>query len=156
MREVDVVGVRVEQPTNQPLVLLRESEGSRTLPIWIGPVEASAIAQAHQGVRGPRPGTHDLILLVIDALTDRLTHIEIVDFSEGIFRAELHFVSGARVDARPSDAIAVALKAGVRILCAEDVIDEVGLVATSDEDAEIVRFREFLDEIEPEDFGGEA
>lgn len=154
MRELDVVGVRVEQPTNQPLVLLRETEGARYLPIWIGPVEASAIASAHQGIVAPRPQTHDLVLAVLDAVDDHLDEVRIVAVEDGIFRAELRLASGAVVDARPSDAIAVALKVSCRILCIEDVLDVAGIVSSRDEDAEIERFREFLDEIQPEDFEG--
>ena len=152
MREVEVVGVRVEMPTNQPLVLLREAEGNRFLPIWIGAVEASAIAHAQQGTPTARPLTHELMHSVIESLGDELSEVRIVDVRDGIFYALLVFVSGAEVDARPSDSIALALRAGARIVCAEDVLDEAGIASTSDEDAEIEKFREFLEEVAPEDF----
>lgn len=152
MRELEVVGVRVEQPTNQPLVLLREGDGGRYLPIWIGAVEASAIAFAHQGTPSTRPLTHTLMATVIGALGDELREVRILDVDEGVFYASLVFESGADVDARPSDAIALALRCGARILCAEDVLDEAGMAATSQEDQEVEKFREFLKEIEPEDF----
>lgn len=152
MREVEVVGVRVEMPTNQPLVLLRELEGTRYLPIWIGAVEASAIAFAQQGTRSPRPLTHELMNQVITELGDELAEIRIVDVDEGVFFALLVFDSGTQVDARPSDAIALALRAGARIVCAEDVLDAAGITSTHEEDEEIEKFREFLDEVEPEDF----
>ena len=152
MREVEVVGVRVEMPTNQPLVLLRELEGTRYLPIWIGAVEASAIAFAQQGTRSPRPLTHELMNHVITELGDELAEIRIVDVDEGVFFALLVFDSGTQVDARPSDAIALALRAGARIVCAEDVLDAAGITSTHEEDEEIEKFREFLDEVEPEDF----
>lgn len=152
MREVEVVGVRVEMPTNQPLVLLREAQGSRYLPIWVGAIEASAIAFAHQHTETPRPLTHALLATVIEVLGDELREVRIVDVREGVFYAELVFASGAVIDARPSDSIALALRAGVRIVCAEDVLDEAGFASEADEDAEIARFREFLDEVEPEDF----
>lgn len=152
MREVEVVGVRVEMPTNQPLVLLRELEGTRYLPIWIGAVEASAIAFAQQGTRSPRPLTHELMNQVITELGDELVEVRIVDVDEGVFFALLVFDSGTQVDARPSDAIALALRAGARIVCAEDVLDAAGITSTHEEDEEIEKFREFLDEVEPEDF----
>ena len=152
MREVEVVGVRVEMPTNQPLVLLREAEGNRYLPIWIGAVEASAIAFAQQGTQAPRPLTHELMRTMIEALGDELTEVRIVDVKDNVFYAQLVFASGAEVEARPSDSIALALRTGTRILCAEDVLDEAGIVAAREEDEEIEKFREFLDDVKPEDF----
>lgn len=152
MREVEVVGVRVEQPTNQPLVLLRETEGNRYLPIWIGAVEASAIAIAQQGEPTPRPVTHQLMERIIHALDDELDEVRITEVNEGVFHALLHFASGVSVDARPSDSIALALRAGARIVCAEDVLDAAGIESDREEDAEIEKFREFLDTIDPEDF----
>jgi bifunctional DNase/RNase len=152
MREVEVVGVRVEMPTNQPLVLLREVEGSRYLPIWIGAVEASAIAYAQQGTVTPRPLTHELMRDVILALGDELEEVRIVDVRDGVFYASLLFASGAEVEARPSDSIALALRAGARMLCTEDVLDEAGIESTRDEEEEVEKFREFLDEVDPEDF----
>jgi len=153
MREVEVVGVRVEMPTNQPLVLLRELEGSRYLPIWIGAVEASAIAYAQQGTETSRPLTHELMRDVVEALGDELDEVQIVDVRDGVFYASLVFASGAEVGARPSDSIALALRAGARILCTEDVLDEAGIESTRDEEEEVEKFREFLDEVAPEDFG---
>jgi len=152
VREVEVVGVRVEMPTNQPLVLLRELDGGRYLPIWIGAVEASAIAYAQQGTVTARPLTHELMQHIVEALGDELNEVQIIDVRDGIFYANLVFASGSEVEARPSDSIALALRSGARILCAEDVLDEAGILATTDEDEEIEKFREFLDEISPEDF----
>ncbi|NRQ50644.1 bifunctional nuclease family protein [Aeromicrobium stalagmiti] len=152
MREVEVVGVRVEMPTNQPLVLLRETEGSRYLPIWIGAVEASAIAYAQQGTETARPLTHELMQHMVEALGDELDEVRILDVHDGVFFARLVFVSGAEVEARPSDSIALALRAGARIVCTEDVLDEAGIASTTDEDAEVEKFREFLDDVAPEDF----
>ena len=152
MREVEVVGVRVEMPTNQPLVLLRESQGSRYVPIWIGAVEASAIASAHQGTETPRPLTHELVSRLVTALGDELQRVDIVDVREGVFFAELRFASGVTVDARPSDAIAIALRSGAPLFCAEDVLEEAGIFATDEEEQVVEQFREFLDEVDPEDF----
>lgn len=152
MREVEVVGVRVEMPTNQPLVLLREAEGHRYLPIWVGAVEASAIAFAQQGTQTPRPLTHELMHRLVEALGDELEQVQITDVDDGVFFASLVFASGATVDARPSDSIALALRSGTRIVCAEDVLDAAGIESARDEDEQVEQFREFLEAVEPEDF----
>ncbi|WP_229053861.1 bifunctional nuclease family protein [Aeromicrobium sp. Leaf350] len=152
MREVEVVGVRVDMPANQPLVLLREVGGTRVVPIWIGAVEASAIAFALQGTPTARPLTHELMAATVTALGDELERVEIVDVRDGIFFAELHFASGAVVEARPSDGIALALRCEATVLVAEDVLDAAAMVPESEEEEEVERFREFLDDVDPEDF----
>ncbi len=152
MREVDVVGVRVEMPSNQPIVLLRETTGDRYLPIWIGAVEATAIAFAQQGVVPPRPLTHDLMKDLIGATGNELTEVRITEMRDGVFYAVLVLSSGAEVSARPSDSIALALRAGARIVCAEDVLDEAGLEVPEEDEDEVEKFREFLDSVSPEDF----
>ena len=152
MREVDVVGVRVEMPSNQPIVLLREVTGDRYLPIWIGAVEATAIAFAQQGVVPPRPLTHDLMKDLIGATGNELTEVRITEMRDGVFYAVLVLSSGAEVSARPSDSIALALRTGCRIVCSEDVLDEAGLEVPEEEEDEVEKFREFLDSVSPEDF----
>ncbi|GGO91989.1 hypothetical protein GCM10011584_27370 [Nocardioides phosphati] len=152
MREVDVVGVRVEMPSNQPIVLLREVAGDRYLPIWIGAVEATAIAFAQQGVVPPRPLTHDLLRDVIASTGNTLSEVRITSMQDGVFYAELHFASGVEVSARPSDSIALALRTGARIVCAEEVLAEAGLAVPEEQEDEVERFREFLDHVTPEDF----
>lgn len=153
MNELDVVGVRVEMPTNQPIVLLRETAGDRYLPIWIGAAEASAIALAQQGVASPRPLTHDLFRDVLAALGRRLTQVRISEYRDQIFYAELVFDNGVEVSSRSSDAIALALRTGATIYGAEEILDEVGITIPDEEEDEVERFRAFLDEISPEDFG---
>ena len=152
MREVDVVGVRVEMPSNQPIVLLREAAGDRYLPIWIGPVEATAIAFAQQGVVPPRPLTHDLVKDLLEAFGQDLTEVRITEVKDGVFYALLVFGSGVEVGARPSDAIALALRTGTRIVCADEVLSEAGLAVPDEQEEEVEKFREFLDQITPEDF----
>ena len=152
MRELSVVGVRVELPSNQPIVLLREVEGDRYLPIWIGAVEATAIAFAQQGVVPPRPLTHDLLKDVLAATGNELTEVRITDVKDGVFFATLVLGSGVEIGARPSDSIALALRTGSRIVCAEEVLDEVGLAVPAEQEDEVERFREFLDQVTPEDF----
>lgn len=152
MREVDVVGVRVEMPSNQPIVLLRETAGERYLPIWIGAVEATAIAFAQQGVVPPRPLTHDLLRDVITGTGNELAEVRITEVRDGVFYAVLVFRSGVEVSARPSDSIALALRTGTRIVCSDEVLEEAGLPVPAEEEDEVERFREFLDHVEPEDF----
>ncbi|MDQ3485974.1 MAG: bifunctional nuclease family protein [Actinomycetota bacterium] len=152
MREVDVVGVRVEMPSNQPIVLLRESGGERYLPIWIGAVEATAIAFAQQGVVPPRPLTHDLIKDLLAATGHELDEVQITEVKDGIFYASLVLGDGVSVSARPSDSIALALRTGSRIVCADAVLDEAGLTVPDEQEDEVEKFREFLDNISPEDF----
>lgn len=152
MREVEVVGVRVEMPTNQPLVLLRETDGGRYLPIWIGAVEATAIAFAQQGSESVRPLTHELMKSIVEALGDELVEVHITDVEDNVFFARLVFGSGLEVEARPSDSLALALRTGARVLCAEDVLDEAGLMSDHNEDDEVAKFREFLEAIDPDDF----
>jgi bifunctional DNase/RNase len=154
VREVDVVGVRVEMPSNQPIVLLREVAGERYLPIWIGAVEATAIAFAQQGVVPPRPLTHDLLKDVIASTGNELAEVRITEVRDGVFFAVLVFGSGVEVSARPSDSIALALRTGTRIVCADDVLDEAGLPVPEEQEDEVEKFREFLDHVTPEDFEG--
>ena len=152
MREVDVIGVRVEMPSNNPIVLLREVSGDRYLPIWIGAVEATAIAFAQQGVVPPRPLTHDLIKDLLVATGNDLAEVRITEMRDGVFYAVLVFDSGVEVSARPSDSIALALRTGAKIVCAEDVLAEAGLAVPEEQEDEVEKFREFLDHVSPEDF----
>jgi uncharacterized protein len=133
-------------------VLLREVTGERYLPIWIGAVEATAIAFAQQGVVPPRPLTHDLMKDLLDALGQELTEVQITEMKDGVFFATLVLGSGVEVGARPSDSIALALRTGSRIVCAEEVLDEVGLAVPAEQEDEVERFREFLDHVTPDDF----
>jgi bifunctional DNase/RNase len=152
VHELNVVGVRVELPTNQPIVLLKEAAGDRYLPIWIGAVEATAIAFEQQGVRPARPLTHDLLRDVLTALRAPLRKVEITELKENVFYAELIIGDGVRVSARPSDAIALALRVGASISCAESVLSEAGIVIPDEQEDEVEKFREFLDKISPDDF----
>lgn len=152
MRDLDVLGVRVEMPTNQPIVLLRERDGDRYLPVWIGAAEAAAIAFAQQGVTPPRPLTHDLLRDVIAGLGHQLAEVRIVELRDNVFYASLVFADGIEVGSRTSDAIALALRTDAPIRVEDAVIDEAGVVVTEDQDDEVERFREFLDQVSAEDF----
>jgi len=143
-------------PSNQPIVLLREIGGERYLPIWIGAVEATAIAFAQQGVVPARPMTHDLMRDLLTALDAELTQIRITELREGVFYALLVFSSGVEVSARPSDAIALALRTGTPIFGADQVLEEAGIVIPDEQEDEVEKFIEFLDQISPKDFGAES
>ena len=150
--EVSVVGVRVELPSQQPIVLLKEIDGDRYLPIWIGAVEATAIAFAQQGIVTQRPMTHDLMRDLLQSLATPLQSVTITDLRDGIFYAELIFEGGVSVSARPSDAIALAMRTGAVIRSREAVLVEAGIAIPDEQEDEVEKFREFLDNINPEDF----
>jgi bifunctional DNase/RNase len=152
VREVEVVGVRVEMPSNQPIVLLRELMGERYLPIWIGAVEATAIAFAQQGVVPPRPLTHDLLRDVLEATGNEVAEIRITEMRDNVFYASLVLASGVEVSARPSDSIALALRTGSKIVCSEQLLEDAGILVPDEQEDEVERFREFLDQVSPEDF----
>ena len=153
---MEIVGVRVELPSNQPIVLLREQDGSRYLPIWIGNSEATAIATALEGVNPPRPLTHDLMRSVIDAVGALATKVVITEMRDAIFFADLSLdVSGetVRVSSRPSDAIALAVRTGTPVFASPDVLDEAAVhFEEEDEEEEVAKFKEFLEEATVEDF----
>lgn len=159
--ELEVIGVRVEMPSNNPIVLLRDRAGGRYLPIWVGAVEATAIAYAQQGIVPPRPLTHDLLRDILAALGVNLTEVRITALEDGVFYALLVFSNGTEVSARPSDAIALALRVDAPIRGATEVMDEAGIDLPDDEqepdeeqnEEQVEKFREFLDQISPEDFG---
>lgn len=169
-KQLDVVGVRVEMPSSQPIILLKESDGSRFLPIWVGAVEATAIAFAQQGVMPPRPLTHDLLKEVIAATGNKMREVFLSEIRDGVFYAELVFDNGLEISARPSDAIALALRTGTPIYGASTLLAEAGIEINEagaggidgidgiagengqGSEVEVERFREFLDQIDPEDF----
>ena len=155
MIPMDVVGVRMEMPSNTPIVLLREAEGVRYLPIWVGAAEATAIAYAHQGVVPPRPMTHDLMKDLLEALGSEVVEVRITDLSDGVFYATIVLTSGVEVSARPSDAIALALRTGSPIVGASEVLEQAGVEIPDEapEEDQVEKFREFLDQVTPEDFG---
>jgi bifunctional DNase/RNase len=151
VRELDVIGVRVEMPSNQPILLLREVGGTRALPIFIGASEASAIASAQEGLEPPRPMTHDLMVNVLEALNHRLTEVQITEVDDGTYYAVL-LIDGVEISARPSDSVALAVRIGCDIYCAEEVLDEAGIEWPEAEEDEVEKFREFLDQVNPDDF----
>lgn len=151
---VEVIGVRVEMPSNQPIVLIREIGGIRYLPIWVGAVEASAIAFAQQGVIPARPMTHDLLKTILEEMGNPLSLVHLTELREGIFYSELHFQSGQVISARPSDSIAIALRSGAPILASSALFASAGIEIPDAAEDEVEKFREFLDQINPDDFAG--
>src|ERR687885_833027 len=135
-----LVGVRVEMPTNNPIVLLREANGQhRVLPIFIGPVEATAIAFALQGVTTPRPMTHDLLRDLLNSLGVGVDRVVITELRDRTFYAEIQMTNGGngcKVSSRPSDAIALAARLGTPIFANEAVLDEAAVTMSDDEDEE--------------------
>ena len=160
MIQMSLVGVRVEVPTNQPIVLLREESGQRYLPIFIGPPEATAIVYALQGMETPRPMTHDLFKTVLDEMSTHLDRVVITELHDGTFYAEIELDrdgAKSRISSRPSDAIALAVRYGgtIPIFADEAVLDEAGVLFDENEEneeQEVEQFREFLDSVTPEDF----
>lgn len=153
---MELIGVRIELPANQPIVLLRERDGSRHLAIFIGAVEATAIAYALEGVVPQRPMTHDLLRDVSLALGGQVSEVVVTELRNNVFFADLVIDQTGeeiRISSRPSDAIALAVRTGAQILASEAVLEDAGIeMRDEDEEEEIERFREFLDDIQPEDF----
>ena len=155
MRELTVQEVRVSTSGSAPVVVLQEADGGRLLPIWMSAGGAAAIVSATEPPDPARPGVHDLLNDVLTTLSSSLDQVRIVGFEDGQFFAEL-VLQGTVLAARPSDAIALALRVGCPILCAEDVLDEAGVQlapqAPEAPDDEVEKFREFLDSVNPVDF----
>ncbi|MEY2626411.1 MAG: hypothetical protein RJB08_170 [Actinomycetota bacterium] len=162
MNEIEVVGVRLELPANAPVLVLREVEGRRRLmTIHIGGPEASAIHSALEGIEPPRPLTHDLVGELLMAAGGRIRSVTVSELRDQTYYADIVVETPAgekTVSGRPSDAIALALRAGQPIYVADAVIDEVGREMPADdeedgdEEAVVDEFRDFLDTISPEDF----
>jgi len=167
MIPLELVGVRVELPANQPIVLLREPDSGRYLPIWIGGAEAMSISGHLEGEVPPRPLTHQLLVDTVRALGADLEAVHLTDLREGTFYAELHLLQGEAevvISARPSDAIAVAIRFGaVPILVDDELFERVAIELGDvdedegedeavDPDVEVERFRAFLEDLDPDDF----
>jgi bifunctional DNase/RNase len=169
---MEVVGVRIEMPSNQPIVLLKEVDGDRFIPIWVGATEATSIAFAQQGINPSRPLSHDLMRDILQTLDATLLAVQITHLRDGVFFATLQLRTSEdaalAISARPSDAIALALRSQSNIVASRELLDQVGiaiperLIQEMDEmgqpieksSADLDAFRDFLDQINPEDFAG--
>ena len=157
MRELAVVEVRLDEDEGSPVLILAEVEGDRQLAIWMSAAGAAGILAALQEADPDHPSSHELMLALVHSLGGEVSVAHIVGHQEGVFYAEL-IIDGRPVNARPSDAIAVALRAGVPIKVAEAVLDAVGVVPVVEDEEEppsedqVEQFRQFLDSVNPDDF----
>ena len=167
MREMTVYGVSFDLVGKQPIVLLRTAEGRTFLPIWIGHPEAAAILMRLNGQEPPRPLTHDLTLSIIESLDAEVDRVTVTELKDSTFYARITLIrngSEIEIDSRTSDAIAIALRADVKIFADDDVIEESGVEFEGDEpdlnyahrvnlgDVDMDEFRQFLDTVSPDEF----
>lgn len=151
LNEMIVESVRVHMLSSQHVVILRDTGHDRYLPIWIGPWEANAIAMRLQGVTPERPMTHDLFSRTLSELGATLTRIVVSDLADDTFRARLLLQIDGRqleLDARPSDAIALAVRGGVPIFATDSVLDRAGVVPQGAEEEKLSVFREFVNSLD--------
>jgi bifunctional DNase/RNase len=154
--EMSIKGLSVDPITNMPIIVLRETQGERVLPIWVGVFEANAIALQMESVATPRPMTHDLLKSVIDELGGRLERIVVSELKDNTFYATLRLRSqqGAlTVDARPSDAIALALRSGARIFVEEAVIQNARSLDEPSPETGLRRVQKWLEGLSDEELG---
>jgi len=153
---MSIKGLSVDPITNMPIIVLRETQGERVLPIWVGVFEANAIALQMESVATPRPMTHDLLKSVIDELGGRLERIVVSELKDNTFYATLRLRSqqGAlTVDARPSDAIALALRSGARIFVEEAVIQNARSLDEPSPETGLRRVQKWLEGLSDEELG---
>lgn len=153
---MNIKGLMVDPITNMPIIVLREQGGERVLPIWVGVFEANAIALQIESVQTPRPMTHDLLKSVIDELGGRLERIVVCKLEENTFYATLQLRSSKgplTLDARPSDAIALALRSGARIFVEEAVIQNARSFEMSRESVDVGRLQKWLENLSDDDLG---
>ena len=154
--EMTIKGLMVDPITNTPIVILRDKDGQKVLPIWVGIFEANAIALQIENVSMPRPMTHDLLRNVIQDLNGRVQKVVVSDLKENTFYALIYVAVGDHVtaiDARPSDAIALALRAKAPILVEENVIDNAKTLDVGSEQADAERLEKWLEGLDPDELG---
>jgi len=158
--KVNVAGMTIDPASNTPIIILKSDNDDRSLPIWIGLLEATSIASALQNIKFDRPMTHDLFKNFIDAMEMKVSKIEVCDIRDNTFYAEIFFTSEERsfsMDARPSDAIAIALRYEAPIYVHEKVMEKskivIGEAEVSDKSEEGKKWAEYLEKLNPDDFG---
>ena len=154
--EMTIKGLMVDPVTNVPIVILRDKDGQKVLPIWVGIFEANAIALQIENISTPRPMTHDLLRNIIQDLKASVQKIVVCDLQENTFYALIYLgLNGGTVaiDARPSDAIALALRTRAPIFVEDSVIDSAKTVDFTTEKADSDRLHKWLDSLDPEDLG---
>ena len=158
MQQMQIYGVSFDMVGKQPIVLLKTVDGNRFLPIWIGHPEAAAILMKLQGAQTPRPMTHDLLNELLEQLDAKCERVSVTELRDNTFYASITIsVNGSEIeiDSRPSDAIALAVRCQAPIFAAEEVIDESSIEfehEVEDQEEVVERFKDFLDEVSPEDF----
>ena len=159
-RPMVISGLTVDPLTNSPIVILKEIDGERTLPIWIGLLEATAIASELEGIKFSRPMTHDLLKSIIDRIDAEVNKVEVCELKNNTYYALIHLTHEGKeisIDARPSDALALSLRMNAPIFVAEEVISkskQIDLTAEPDDKSEQgKKWQEILEKLNPEDFG---
>ena len=165
MQEMQIYGVSFDLVGKQPIVLLKTADGNRFLPIWIGHSEAAAILMKLQSATTPRPMTHDLVTDMLDQLGAQVVRITVTELRENTFYAQITVQqdgSEVDIDSRPSDAIALAIRADAPIYAADDVIEESAIEFEGDEvnqedlEREVSQFKQFLDHVTPDEFANDV
>jgi uncharacterized protein len=165
MQEMHIYGVSFDLVGKQPIVLLKTAEGNKFLPIWIGHPEAAAILMKLQSASTPRPMTHDLVTDMLDQLGAQVIRITVTELRENTFYAQITVQqdgSEVEIDSRPSDAIALAIRAEAPIFAADEVIEESAIEFEGDEinqedlEKEVSKFKQFLDHVSPDEFAVEG
>ncbi|WP_019159799.1 bifunctional nuclease family protein [Brevibacterium senegalense] len=154
-REAEVVGIRIELPANQSILVLKALDLPRYLPIWIGPSESALIQMAQRGLVSARPLTHQLLLDVLDHYGSGVERVTVTRREEHTFFARIDTTDGKQISARPSDAVLLALTADAPVFVSQTVLDEDGIDAPEPDEDAVAEFREFLDHVSAEDFGGD-
>ena len=161
MQRMQIYGVSFDMVGKQPIVLLKTTESNRFLPIWIGHPEAAAILMKLQGASTPRPMTHDLLIDFLEQVDAKCERVSVTELRDNTFYASITIsLNGAEIeiDSRPSDAIALAVRCQAPIFAADDVIEESSIEfehEVEDQEEVVERFKDFLDEVSPEDFAEE-
>ncbi len=160
LHKVTIAGLAMDQASNTPIVLLKTEQGEQTLPIWIGLLEATSIASALQNIQFDRPMTHDLFKNLTQLMNIQIDRIDICDLKDNTFFAEIHFTGKDRsftMDARPSDAIALALRFQAPIFVDDQVLEKSSMGSEGgdvhDDSEEGKKWAEYLEKLSPEDFG---
>ena len=152
---VEVSGIRLEEDSETPIMLLHDPNTSRFLPIWIGTIEAVSIAYAQEGYVHPRPQTHDLLIDIIESLNASITEVSITDIKDKTYYAEITlntFDGNVTLSSRPSDAIALAIRSNSKITVNNAIFSQNSIILIDDNNQEIKEFVEFIDDISPDDF----
>ncbi|AOY59199.1 MULTISPECIES: bifunctional nuclease family protein [Desulfococcus] len=161
LHKVSIAGLTMDPTSNTPIIILKSDEDEQTIPIWIGLLEATSIVSALQNIKFERPMTHDLLKNFFDRMNIRVSKIEVCDLKENTFYARIYLIgddaTAFDMDARPSDAIAIAVRTGAPIFVDEKVIEKsavpAGQVEVVDESEEGKKWADYLEKLSPEDFG---